>query len=104
MLAVSSTSATRPVARVRYQSGVEELITIAPGGTPAASRVTCRCLPFAYAAPPASPFHSLGRAGVVRPATGGLDGPVLPHQASGEAGVTQPRQGRLPAGNRRGAG
>ena len=31
MFRVSSTSATRPVARVRYHSGVVEVTTMAPG-------------------------------------------------------------------------
>src|SRR5258708_39037962 len=66
-LAVSSTSATRPVARVRYQNGVEELTTIAVGGTGAART--------AVASTEAARSLVLGRATVVRPAGRGRDGP-----------------------------
>src|SRR5215831_473766 len=70
MFRVSSTSATRPVARVRYHSGVVEVITRAPGATPPADSLLATagtastgavnpvmlCFPLASGAPPASPF------------------------------------------------
>ena len=91
MLAVSRTSATRPVARVRYHRGVVELITRALGGPAAAS-----------AALPAFPAAGmlitgwgggsccLGGSWIVWPASGGLDGPVMPDQPGGQAGLVQP--------------
>ena len=41
MLAVSSTRATSPVARVRYQSGVVEVTTIAVAGPAALEPIMC---------------------------------------------------------------
>src|SRR6185437_2691941 len=94
MLAVSRTSATRPVARVRYHRGVEELTTRAIGGPAAGLPVTGW----------SGGSCGLGRPRVMRPARDGLDGPVVPDQAGGQAGLVQPGEGRLAADDRRGAG
>ena len=79
MLRVSSTSATSPVARVRYHSGVDEVTTMAAGGSlRAASR--------AAAIPVTRPGR--GRSASQR----WSDGPVLADQAGGQARRLQPGQ------------
>src|SRR5258708_12887488 len=70
-LAVSSTSATRPVARVRYQNGVEELTTIAVGGTGAART--------AVASTHLAPSLVLAPARAVPPPAHPPHAPLLPH-------------------------
>src|SRR5262249_50028400 len=99
MLTVSRTSATRPVARVRYHRGVEELTTRAIGGPAAGLPVTLE-----RDGEVGGGSCGLGWPRVVRPARDGFDGPVVPDQAGGQPGLAQPGEGRLAADDRRGAG
>src|SRR5215472_8190912 len=112
MFRVSSTSEPGPALRVRYHSGVEEVTMMALGATllatigPASAGIGILLMLFFPLASQGRSVRSccVVRAGVARPARGGLHRPVPPDQAGGQARVPQPGQGRRAPDDRRRTG